>query len=584
MNFDLTAAAVSLDQVVVTGYGSSARRDVTGSIATVSSADIATLPVPRVDQAISGLVAGVQVQTTNAQPGSEMRIRIRGGNSLNGSNEPLVVVDGVIGADLNQINPNDVESVDVLKDASATAIYGARGANGVVIVSTKRGIARFDAVRILGLYRFAERFEAHRSAQRRRVREDVHAQPEPRQNRHARHDGVSLPSTDWQSTVFRTAPIQSHDLRVSGSSGGTNLMAGASLFQQDGIITNSRFNRGSVRFNLDQQLASRIQAGTRVTYSRSTSNAVRVNDGYGTAGGPVTMDALRWSPTIPVYTADGSYSAPLLSSQAFDNPVAIVNLLNNRTTTDYLLGNVYADVELLPELNFRSSISYTANDGKQQVYTSRLLRAALGSGQANINTAGITNFLTENTLTLHHAIGRNAFTVLGGVTAQSSNRDSTTAQGVGFTSDLLGYNRLNLAQTITAGSSSASDRLLSGLARVNYDFAGKYLLTATYRADGASKFAANNKWAYFPSFAAAWRISDEDFFRRRLSGDQRAQIARQCRPNRQRRGESVSVVGRVERRFAVRPRHRDVQQRRESKPQRESELEMGNDHASQRRH
>src|SRR4029077_5184326 len=133
--------------------------------------------------------------------------------------------------------------------------------------------------------------------------------------------------------------------------------------------------------------------------------------------------------------------------------------------------------------------------GKQQVYTSRLLRAALGSGQANINTAGVTSFLTENTITLHHAIGRNAFTVLGGVTAQSSGRDSTTAQGVGFTSDLLGYNRLNLAQTVTAGSSSASERILSGLTRLNYGYAGKYLLTASYRADGASKFAENNKWA-----------------------------------------------------------------------------------------
>ena len=173
---------------------------------------------------------------------------------------------------------------------------------------------------------------------------------------------------------------------------------------------------------------------------------------------------------------------------------------------------------MLPELNFRSSISYTANDGKQQVYTSRLLRAALGSGQANINTAGITNFLTENTLTFRHAIGRNAFTVLGGVTAQSSNRDSTTAQGVGFTSDLLGYNRLNLAQTITAGSSSASDRLLSGLARLNYDFAGRYLLTATYRADGASKFATNNNGRTSRRSPPAWRVSDEDFFRKRFPG------------------------------------------------------------------
>lgn len=515
VNFDLTIAAFALEQVVVTGYGSSERRDVTGSISSVSSADIATLPVPRVDQAISGLVAGVQVQTTNSQPGSEMRIRIRGGNSLNGSNEPLVVVDGVIGADLNQINPNDVESVDVLKDASATAIYGARGANGVIMITTKRGSPgsmRFTYSGYTGSQDISKHIELLDANEFAKL-----FMRNPNHDKTVTLDTTgTLSSTDWQNSVFTTAPIQSHDIRVTGSSGGTSLMAGASLFQQDGTVSNSAFNRGSVRFNLDQNLGNKLQTGMRVTFSRSTGSAVRVNDGYGTAGGPVTMAALRWSPTIPIFTADGSYSPPLLTSQAMDNPVAIVSLLNNKTTQDYLLGNLYANVTLLPDLKLRSSVSYTSNDGKQQVYTSRLLRAALGSGQANVNSVVFTTFLAENTLTYHKRLGKNDFTVLGGVTAQSSKRDSTTAQGVGFTSDLLGYNRLNLAQTITAGSSSGSDRLLSGFTRANYSYAGRYLLTATYRADGASKFAVNNKWAYFPSFAAAWRVSDEDFFRRAL--------------------------------------------------------------------
>jgi TonB-linked SusC/RagA family outer membrane protein len=515
LNVELKSAAVSLDQVVVTGYGSTARRDVTGSIASVSSADIATMPVPRVDQAISGLVAGVQVQTTNAQPGSEMRIRIRGGNSLNGSNEPLIVVDGVIGADLNQINPNDVESVDILKDASATAIYGARGANGVVLVTTKRGTPgamRFAYSGYTGMQNVSKEIPL--------LSADEFATLFMRNPNHDKtvtlDTLVSHESTDWQSTVYTQAPIQSHDVRVSGSNGGTSLMAGATLFQQKGIVRNSTFNRGAVRFNLDQQLGAKILAGTRVAYSRSTSGAIRVNDGYGTAGGPVTMEALRWAPIIPVTNADGTYSAPLLSSQTMDNPLAIVNLLDNHTTTDYLLGNLFANVDLLPNLTFRSSISYTSNNAKQQIYTSRLLRAALGSGQANINGLALANFLAENTLTAHGSRGKHELTVLGGVTAQSSNRDSSIAQGVGFTSDLLGYNRLNLAQTVTAGSSSASERILSGLARLNYGYDGKYLLTASYRADGASKFAENNKWAYFPSVALAWRVSDEPFVHRKF--------------------------------------------------------------------
>jgi TonB-linked SusC/RagA family outer membrane protein len=228
------------------------------------------------------------------------------------------------------------------------------------------------------------------------------------------------------------------------------------------------------------------------------------------------MMALRFAPTIPVYAADGSFSAPLLPSQTMDNPLAIVNLLQNRTTTDYLLGNLFADVDLLRQLTFRSSISYTSNDGLQQRYTSRLLRAALGSGQANVDNSAGTTFLAENTLTLKRSYGRNDFTLLGGMTAQEFKASASGSQGIGFTSDLLGYSRINLASTITATSSASRQRLLSYLSRANYSYAGKYLLTATFREDGASKFAVNNKWARFPSFGAAWRVSDEDFFARRL--------------------------------------------------------------------
>ncbi|MEP6731055.1 MAG: TonB-dependent receptor [bacterium] len=516
LDFDLKTSAVTLDQVVVTGYGSSTRREVTGSISSVTSNDISTIPVPRVDQAISGLVSGVQVQTTNGQPGSELRIRVRGGNSLNGNNEPLIVVDGVIGADLNQINPNDVESVDVLKDAASTAIYGARAANGVILVTTKRGTPggiRFGYSAYAGTQDVSKRIDLLDANEFAKL-----FMRNPGHDKTITLDTTStLPTTDWQGSVYHSAPIQNHDIRVIGQTGGTSLNAGASLFQQDGVVRNSTFNRGSLRFNLDQQLGSRIRSGTRVLFSRSTGNAIRVNDGYGSAGGPVTMEALRWAPNIPIYSADGSYSAPLLSSQTMDNPLAIVNLLNNKTTTDYLLGNVFADVELLKELTFRSSLSFTSNDGKQQIYTSRLLRAALGTGQANINSVARTTFLGENTLTLHRALGQSDFTLLAGMTAQDTKRDSATAQGIGFTSDLLGYNRLNLAETVTAGSSSARERILSYLGRINYGYAGKYLLTATFRADGASKFAANNKWARFPSFGVAWRVSDEDFFARRMS-------------------------------------------------------------------
>ena len=514
-NFELRSAAVALEQVVVVGYGTQSRRDVTGSVASVTNTDIATMPVPRVDQAIAGLVSGVQVQTVNAQPGAQLRIRVRGGNSLQGNNEPLVVVDGVIGADLNQINPNDIESVDVLKDASATAIYGARGANGVILVTTQRGRPgdmRFEYSGYTGVQNPSKHIDLLSADEFARM-----YMRNPNRDKSVSFDTTaSLPTTDWQNETYRTAPMQDHEIRITGSTGGTSLMAGASLFQQQGIVTNSQFNRGSARFNLDQTLGRRIKAGTRLTYSRSVEKDVRVNDGYGSAGGPITMMALRFAPTIPVYTADGSYSGPLLAAQAMDNPLAIANLREDRNTTNYLLGNLFATVELMKDVDFRSSVSYTSRGNLGQGYNSRLLRQFLGQGQATINNSDNQTALFENTITGRHALGKSEFTVLGGVTAQETKRSASNETGTGFATDALGYRRLNLAELVTGGSSSSRDRLLSFLGRVNYGYAGRYLLTASFRGDGASKFAENNKWAYFPSFAAAWRVSDEDVFKRLL--------------------------------------------------------------------
>src|SRR5262249_3391448 len=299
-----------------------------------------------------------------------------------------VVVDGVIGADLNQINPNDIESIDVLKDASSSAIYGARAANGVLLVTTKRGLPgsmHFDYNAYTGWQNVSKHIDLLSASEF-----ALMYMRNPNHDKSVSFDTLnlgSLQTTDWQDVVYRQAPMQSHELRLSGSNGGTNIMASASLFQQDGIVLNSNFDRGSVRFNLDQELNPRVRAGTRVISSHAWQKATRVNDGYGSAGGPVTMMALRFAPTIPVHAADGSYAAPLLASQTMDNPLAIVNLLQNRTTTDYLLGNLFGDIELAKQLTFRSSMSFTQSGGLGQRYISRLLRAALGSGPAKVDNS-----------------------------------------------------------------------------------------------------------------------------------------------------------------------------------------------------
>ena len=513
-DFRLQPSAIELNPVVAVGYGTQRKADLTGSVGSVASKDIQTIPVARIDQAIAGLVAGVQVQTTNAQPGSVMRLRVRGGNSIQGTNDPLVVVDGVIGADLDQISPGDIESVDVLKDASATAIYGARASNGVIIVTTKRGQP--------GKIRFA--YSGYTGIQDVTKHIDVLSADEfarlymrnPNHDKSVTFDTLSrLPTTDWQSLVYHTAPIRNHEIRVSGATGGTSLMVSAGWFDQDGVVRASDFGRGSLRFNLDQDLGPRFRLGTRASYSRSVGNQDRVNAGYGSGGGAVTAEALRFAPTIPVYDSAGNFSGPLFPSQTMDNPVAIVNLLSDKTTTDYLIGSLFGEYDLVPGLTLRSSLSYTSRNVLEQQYASRLLRAALGSGQANIDNNDQTTWLSENTVTLHRTLGgTHDFALLGGFTAQQTRTGTNSEQGVGFTSDELGYKRLNLAETVTGSSSSSRTRLLSFLGRLNYSLAGKYLVTGTVRTDGSSKFAANNKWATFPSAAVAWRVSDEPFFRR----------------------------------------------------------------------
>lgn len=518
-DFQLQAQAIQLDAVVAVGYGTQLKKDIPGSISSVSGEQFETSPVARADQAIAGMVPGLQVQTTNAAPGSDsIRIRVRGSNSLEGNNQPLVVVDGVIGASLSELNPGDIASVDILKDASSTAIYGARGSNGVILVTTKRGPP--------GQVRFAYSGYSGAQSVTKYIPVLTAGQFALLFMRNPNHDKSisfdttrALATTDWQRLVYRSAPIQNHQIQVSGSSGGTSLLFSASWIDQEGVVHASDFGRGSVRFNLDQDLSARARLGARVSYSRSVGNQDRVNDGYGSGGGAVTAEALRFPPTIPVRDTAGNFSGPLLSSQTMDNPVAMVNLLADKTTTDYLIGNVFGEYDLVPGVAFRSSLSYTSRNRLRQRYTSMLLRAALGTGQANIDNNDQTSWLSENTVTLRHTFaGTHDVTLLGGFTGQETRTGTNSEQGVGFTSDQLGYNRLNLASLVTGNSSLSLERLASFFGRLSYSFAGKYLLTGTIRTDGSSKFAVNNKWATFPSAAVAWRVSEEPFFRRLAPG------------------------------------------------------------------
>ncbi len=512
VDFRLAASAVELNPVVAIGYGTVRKKDLTGSASSVNATELESNPVERAEQALAGRVPGMQIQTTNAQPDAELRIRVRGGNSLSASNAPLVVIDGVIGADLSLINPKDIETFDILKDASATAIFGARGGNGVIMVTTKsgQGPVHLDYSVYTGVQNATKHIDVLDANQFALL-----YMRNPTRSLSVSFDTLnSLPTTDWQNVVYQAAPIQNHELRISGSSEDTRLMFSANWYDQQGVLRGSDVARGSLRFNLDQNVGTRFRLGTRVTYSRTVADDARVNDGYGSAGGPVTMETLRFAPTIPVYDANGNFSGPLLPGTN-DNPMAIIDLRQDQTTRGYGVGTLFGEYDLVRGLTLRTNLSYTSNDFLEQQYTSRKLQASLNQGQANVNNSTAITWMSENTATLHRTLGKkHDFTLLGGWSAQQTDNGANNAQGVGFTSDILGFNRLNVAQTVTGGSSASRQRLLSFFGRLNYAFAGKYLLTATLRDDGSSKFAVNNKWARFPSAALAWRASSEPFLHR----------------------------------------------------------------------
>src|SRR5205823_1572535 len=339
------------------------------------------------------------------------------------------------------------------------AIYGARGANGVILVTTKRGQGpfHFDYSTYIG----AQDVSKHIAV----LNADQFAllyMRNPNHDKSVKLDTLThLSTTDWQDVVYRSAPIQNHQIQVSGSSAASSLLLSANWFDQQGVLLGSDLTRGSLRFNLDQGLGARFRLGTRVTYTRTVGSQARVNSGYGSGGGPVTMQALRFAPTIPVRDSTGNFSGPLLPS-ANDNPMAIIELRQDNTTTGYGIGTLFGEYDPLPGLTLRTSLSYTSSDVLEQQYVSRKLQASLNLGQANIDDNTATTWLVENTATLHRALGRqHDLTLLGGFTAQQTDNGANSAQGVGFTSDEPFLRRLipavsELKLRLSAGSTGSN--------------------------------------------------------------------------------------------------------------------------------
>ncbi|MBD2754023.1 SusC/RagA family TonB-linked outer membrane protein [Spirosoma validum] len=520
----------ALNEVVVVGYGQVKKSDLTGAVATVPVEEIRKVAVTSLDQALQGRAAGVQITQNSGAPGGTTSIRIRGGNSIQGDNEPLYVIDGIpfkndgagSGSNFNvlsTLNPSDIESMSVLKDASSTAIYGSRGSNGVVIITTKRGKAgkstiNFDAY--YGIQNVRRKYPVLNGREYAQFVNDANTnEGRPGVYTQAQIDAFGT-GTDWQDEIFRQAPMSNYQLSMSGGDERTQYAVSGGYFKQNGIVVNSDFDRYSFRVNLDRKLTNKIKVGNSLTVSRTVTNQARTDGDLGSAG-LVTIAALQFPPILPVRSADGNYliTDPALAFTA-DNPVALARDNKNRNTAYRVFGNVFGDYQIIDGLNLRVSLGIDGVLQKQDSYLPRSVSSGLAQGgAASIYNSQSITWLNENLLTYTRTVNTvHNVTVLLGYTQQGNRTESSTASARNFVNDNLGSGNLGSGSVpLTPSSGIGTWGLESYLSRINYGYKDKYLLTASFRADGSSRFGSNKQYGYFPSVALAWRVSEESFLK-----------------------------------------------------------------------
>jgi TonB-linked SusC/RagA family outer membrane protein len=522
-DFTMTAQAVQLQAVVSVGYGTQRRQDVTGSVASVRVEDVPVAVTANVGQMLEGRVAGAQVTQNNGAPGGGLSIRIRGTNSITANSEPLYVIDGVpaiVGTQssdpyqnpLASLNPADIENIEILKDASSTAIYGARGAAGVVLITTKRGRRGENRVSMdvsYGTQSPGNRLDMLNATEFAQLVNEARAAAGQSAAYTAAQIAAFGAGTDWQEEVLQNAGQQSYTLGFTGGDERTRYLLSGSYFDQGGIVIGSDFKRYSGRVNLDRNITDRLQAGTNLTIS-ATNNRIQSSDN--TLGSSTVMGALWFNPASPVRNPDGTYVANSPVTWPIVNPVANVLEQLQRRSLFNTIGNLWGEYELLDGLRLRSSLGVTANFERFRSFSPRTIPAGSGSnGSGSMFSGENYNIVNENTVNYRRELFGSNLDLLGGFTAQRNRNENVNAGNSQFSNDLLGVYGLGTGTIPTASSGYSDWALLSYLGRANYNFRDRYLFTVTGRADGSSRFGANNKWGFFPSVAFAWRAIDESF-------------------------------------------------------------------------
>jgi iron complex outermembrane receptor protein len=536
INARLTPEAFSADAIVVIGYGTQQRKDLTNAIGTLSPQDFNRGAVTDPMQLAQARMPGVKIVTGNGDLGFAPMIRIRGGTSVSASNEPMYVIDGVpvenvsatptfnpegtsdgTGEDnpagglrdnpLSNLDPNDIESIDILKDASSAATYGARGGNGVILITTKSGTPGGSALTYRGYSSISSQYGEYDLLNAQEYRDyaaQVGATPE-----------MGSSNTDWQDAITRDAFSHSHTLAYSSGSANTSYLVSVNYLDEQGIVLNSDRQRISGRFNIQHQMYDNtLRLGMRVNPSYIKRNNTPYRQIGGFRGGLFT-NVLKHNPTLPVKNSDGSYYA--YASPDIRNPVAMVELIEDESEIMRIFANFNAEYDFIPELTGRINLGFDRSDASRAIFQPNAIPyAATFGGRADIESSDRQNVLFEATAEYKKLIGsKHDLKVLAGYTYQDFENSAFGTTGRGFVTDAWSYNNLGGGSdfTVRPYSIRADNRLISFLGRAIYSLDDKYLFNLALRYEGSSRFGEGNKWGAFPSAAVAWRLSAEPFLK-----------------------------------------------------------------------
>jgi TonB-linked SusC/RagA family outer membrane protein len=532
------------DEVIVVGYGTQRKRDLSGSVSSVNISELAKAPVKSFDDALSGRVAGVQVVSPDGQPGASPNIVIRGGNSVTQSNSPLYVVDGfpIENYNNNAINPADIESIDILKDASSTAIYGARGANGVIMITTKRGKAGRPVISYSAYYgvqsntnklnvmkpydylKYTLEVDSINNVSSDYTLYDVYHPTFNPAGKHTALDYLNAPAIDWQSQIFKESVMSSHTIAVRGGTNDTRYTLSGSIFDQSGNVISSGFKRYQMRSTLDQTINSKLKIGFNANYTNTKTYGTQVGGTFTTADA-LLVSAWRYRPLVPIggnvdALINAAQDEAVITSTNYQwNPVLTATQQLNDKTSNLLTANAFVEYSILPELKFKATGGINTNFTEVDLFNTSLSRlgspiSTLGQGGPNgsIANSKLINLINENTLTYNKLFAqKHLLNIVSGFSIGQNTTSYNSFSALKVPNESLGVDGLDQGTAASNVTSKSSNKMASALARVTYSYDTRYLATASFRADGSSKFLGDNVWGYFPSASLAWHFSKEKF-------------------------------------------------------------------------